>query len=226
MNKSFSVFYSQAFSFPQTSSCQSLHFLIFRALIPPHLSFLLPLPIALLPSPLTPTAFSLWRLTSLANPCTDKRAKCVLLTINITWDALKIKAAPLLSPCTLRPPSSFLFISIQIAGRSTVCRDVPTLIGMRWGRINTHTHKLFNAQLQNSCEGEQSELKHKGLKKTDCCFPHYTRAHFRLSLLLRRPEYTQQYRLINSKVSTVIILPGLIVKYMKYLNHFEFNLTL
>lgn len=153
MNKSFSVFYSQAFSFPQTSSCQSLHFLIFRALIPPHLSFLLPLPIALLPSPLTPTAFSLWRLTSLANPCTDKRAKCVLLTINITWDALKIKAAPLLSPCTLRPPSSFLFISIQIAGRSTVCRDVPTLIGMRWGRINTqrkHTHIRTNYLMHSS----------------------------------------------------------------------------
>lgn len=53
----------------------------FSVLIPPLLSFFSH---CSPPLPSHANCLSLWKLASLANPCSDRRAKCVLLTINIT----------------------------------------------------------------------------------------------------------------------------------------------
>lgn len=138
--------YFSSYLSPKDPPASHLHTLLFSALIPPLLSFLSSC-YPLLSSSHT-NCLSLWKLASLANPCSDRRAKCVLLTINITWDALKINAAPppppptLRSPpCSLHPPIPLLFIFILNATvKSTVHPRRITLIGVRWGCIKTY-HK-------------------------------------------------------------------------------------
>lgn len=49
---------------------------------------------------------SLCELASAANPCIDRKVKCVLLTINITWGALKINAPPHATLLSFPPSSS------------------------------------------------------------------------------------------------------------------------
>lgn len=60
-------------AFYQSLLLSSTPYSITSLSFPPLLSF-----------PSHTNCLSLWKLASLANPCSDRRAKCVLLTINIT----------------------------------------------------------------------------------------------------------------------------------------------